>query len=69
MPEVQLHRHQGRDRSRHGQHRSTARQMMSDHPVDLDLIQIAVRVGLASAITVAIAVGAAVIIRFSAGAG
>jgi hypothetical protein len=43
--------------------------MMSDHPVDLDLIQIAVRVGLASAITVAIAVGAAVIIRFSAGAG
>jgi hypothetical protein len=42
---------------------------MSDHPLDLKLIQIAVRVGMACAITAVIAVNAAIVIRFLARVG
>jgi hypothetical protein len=41
---------------------------MSDHPLDLELIQIAVRVGMACAITAVIAVGVILVVRFLAGA-
>jgi hypothetical protein len=42
---------------------------MSDHRLDLNLIQIAVRVGMACAFTVVIAVGTVLVVRFLAGAG
>jgi hypothetical protein len=42
---------------------------MSDHPLDLNLVQIAVRVGMACALTVVIAAGIVVAIRLVVGTG